>query len=232
VIDLTYSEDQIICVNNFDDFINTSFYGNKNVICFNRELKGDFSEIVSKIELVGNMMEVSEKQLNKLDLSPKGELARKTLLSDLKLLKELGALPTLNIIQNYDRDDAYPDFPTDVYSYHVDRSPIPVETILCTYYGAASDVLANSQGIQKIKIPEIRDKLKGLYSGTEEGFDSFLVEYFFDLHYQAMPYAIPTNLSNGNICRIAVDHPNSDVPPCLHRAPFEKNGIKRLLLIC
>jgi len=178
------------------------------------------------------MMEVSEKQLNKLDLSPKGELARKTLLNDLKLLKELGALPTLNIIQNYDRDDAYPDFPTDVYSYHVDRSPIPVETILCTYYGAASDVLANSQGIQKIKIPEIRDKLKGLYSGTEEGFDSFLAEYFFDLHYQAMPDAIPTNLGNGNICRIAVDHPNSEIPPSLHRAPFEKNGIKRLLLIC
>ena len=51
MIDLTYSEDQIICVNNFDDFINIFFYGNINVICFNRELKGDFSEIVSKIEL-------------------------------------------------------------------------------------------------------------------------------------------------------------------------------------
>ena len=48
--------------------------------------------------------------------------------------------------------------PTDVYSYHVDRSPIATDTFLCTYHGAASDIIANDQAEQKILIPEIRNQ--------------------------------------------------------------------------
>jgi len=45
-----------------------------------------------------------------------------------------------------------------VYSYHVDRSPIATDTFLCTYHGAASDLIANEQALQKILIPEIREQ--------------------------------------------------------------------------
>ena len=178
------------------------------------------------------MMVLEKEELLALQLSENGELAREILLNDLQVLKDHGALPTLNIIQNYERDEIYPFFPTDVYSYHVDRSPIPTNTFLCTYYGEASEIVANSQVEQKILIPEIRTELNKLYNGPDEGFDAFLMEHYFDLHYQAKPNALPISLGQGNLWRLAVDHPDSKVLPCIHRAPKEKNGENRLLLIC
>lgn len=224
---------QVHQVANFHDLVSTPFHGEMNAICWKRELAGDFSEIVSKVELnEENIVVLDEDDLLAFELSEQGQLAREILLNDLKLLKAHGAAPTLNIIRNYARDDSYPFFPTDVYSFHVDRSPVPTNTFLCTYYGASSEILPNSQGIQKILVPEIRAELKKLYDGPDEGFESFLSEYFFDLHYAAKPGASPVSLGIGNLWRIAVDHPESQVPPCLHRAPEENTGEKRLLLIC
>jgi hypothetical protein len=77
----------------------------------------------------------------------------------MQLLSDFGASPTLNLIQNYERDDELNFISTDVYSFHVDRSPIPTDTFLCTYHGAASEILPNDQVEQKILIPEIREKL-------------------------------------------------------------------------
>lgn len=151
---------------------------------------------------------------------------------DLNQLRNHGASPILNLIKCYDRDDHFPFFPTDVYSFHVDRSPIPTDTFLCTYYGESSEIISNSQAEQKILIPEIRNELQKLYRGPAEGFDSFLREHFFDLHYQAKPDARPVSLGIGNIWRLAVDHPESKVLPCVHRAPNEEVGVCRLLLIC
>jgi hypothetical protein len=71
-----------------------------------------------------------------------------------------------------------------------------------------------------------------LYDGPDEGFESFLSEYFFDLHYQADPQAQPVSLGIGHMWRLAVDHPESQVPPCLHRAPLERSGQTRLMIIC
>jgi hypothetical protein len=163
-------------------------------------------------------------------LSEQGQLAREILLDDLKLLKAHGASPILNVINYYDRDDTF--FPTDVYSFHVDRSPIPTDTFLCTYYGEPSELLPNSQGEKKVLIPEIRDELRKHYRGSDEHFESFLCEHFFDLHYQAKPGAHPISLGVGHLWRLAVDHPGSKVLPCIHRAPEEKSGETRLLLIC
>ncbi|CAM4059324.1 hypothetical protein SAMN06265348_102104 [Pedobacter westerhofensis] len=232
MIDLSYAENQIHCVTNFEDLVATPFKGKMNAICWTRELKGDFCEIVKNIELSGNITVVDEEELLELRLTEQGELARKILLNDMQLLEAHGASPMLNIISYYDRDDSYPFFPTDVYSFHVDRSPIPTDTFLCTYYGEASDVLPNSQGAQKILIPEIRAELKKLFDGEEEDFKAFLAENFFDLHYQAQPDAHPVSCGIGQLWRLAVDHPGSQVPPCLHRAPKEKSGEQRLLLIC
>jgi len=54
--------------------------------------------------------------------------------------------------------------------------------------------LPNSQAKQKVLVPEIRDELKKIYRGTEEDFESFLSENFFDLHYLAKPKAQPIKI--------------------------------------
>tara|TARA_B110001454_G_scaffold32882_1_gene32214 strand:+ start:148 stop:846 length:699 start_codon:yes stop_codon:yes gene_type:complete len=225
-------DNQIHNVLNFEELVSTPFHGKINAMCWTRNLIGDFSEIVKKIALNENMAELNMEELRELQLSEQGKLARKILLNDMSSLKAHGASPTLNIIKNYDRDDAFPFFPTDVYSFHVDRSPIPTDTFLCTYHGASSDILPNSQATQKVRIPEIRAELKKLYGEGDKGFESFLTEYFFDLHYQAKPDAQPINLGVGNLWKLAIDHPKSKVLPCLHRAPKEKNGQNRLMIIC
>jgi hypothetical protein len=232
MIDLSRAEGRIRCVTNFRDLVSTPFSGEVNAICWTRQLKGDFSEIVEKVAPGGNITVIEPEELRDLQLSEQGLLAREVLLNDLNVLKAHGASPVLNVIKYYDRDDSYPFFPTDVYSFHVDRSPIPTDTFLCTYYGESSEILPNSQGTQKVLIPEIRDELKKLYHGAEEGFESFLKEHFFDLHYQAKPNASPISLGPGHLWRLAVDHPESQVPPCIHRAPKERSGQSRLLLIC
>ena len=232
MVNLSFANHQIQYVHNFYDLVATPFQGNTNAICWTRELIGDFGEIVDQIEVNDNMVELHPDELHELVLSEQGKLARDILLHDMKLLEAHGASPTLNLIKYYERDDSYPFFPTDVYSFHVDRAPIAADTILCTYYGECSEILSNVQGTQKILIPEIRDELKKIYDGAEDDFESFLSENFFDLHYQAKPDAQPIKLGVGHICRLAIDHPESKVLPCLHRAPKEKNGQKRLLLIC
>ncbi|MFT4779409.1 MAG: hypothetical protein ACI923_001950 [Flavobacteriales bacterium] len=232
MIDLSHIENQIQVVTNFQDLVSTPFQGEINALCWTRKLRGDFSEIVNKVELNGNIAALDEEELLELQLTVQGNLAREILLNDLKALKAHGASPILNLIKCYERDDAYPSFPTDVYSFHVDRSPVPTDTFLCTYRGEPSEIVPNSQAEQKVLVPEIRGELKKLYSGPDEGFDSFLSEYFFDLHYRAKPKARIVSLGLGHLWRLAVDHPESEVPPCLHRAPKEKPEQTRLMMIC
>ena len=138
MIDLLDAENQIHYVTNFQDLISTPFHGEINAICWTRKLVGDFSEIANKVELNGNITAIEPEELQELELSEQGQLAREILLNDLKVLKVYGASPILNVIKHYDRDDAFPFFPTDVYSFHVDRSTVPTDTFLCTYYGESS----------------------------------------------------------------------------------------------
>lgn len=229
----TFSENkQVKVVPSFQELVNSHFQGTMNALCWSRNLVGDFQEIVAKLELKENITEVSVDDLLALQLSEDGSLAREILLSDIQLLTDFGASPTLNLLKCYERDDELDFISTDVYSYHVDRSPIATDTFLCTYHGAASDIVPNDQVEQKILIPEIRSKLQELYDGPESEFDAFLEEYFFDLHYQPKPNATPVNLGVGHLWRLAVDHPTQQVLPCVHRAPVEKDGEYRLLLIC
>ncbi len=224
--------DQIEVVSTFPELIYANFQGDLNAICWYRNLVGDFGEIVSKLQLKENLTEVSIEDLHALQLSEEGSIAREIILNDLLLLTGFGASPSLNLIKNYQRDEELDFISTDVYSYHIDRSPIGSDTFLCTYYGAASEILANNQVEQKILVPEIRQKLKELHYGPEADFESFLTEHYFDLHYQPKPDAVPVNLGLGHLWRLAVDHPEKQAFPCVHRAPTEKNGEYRLLLIC
>lgn len=230
MINLSNTQDQIRCIENFQDLVSTPFSGKMNAVCWTRDLVGDFSEIVSRLESGQPLAEVNLDALRGLQLTEQGQLARDLLLMDFQLLKAHGASPTLNLIKHYERDDFF--FPTDVYSFHVDRSPIPTDTFLCTYHGAASELVANSQAEQKVLIPEIRVELKKIYDGPTDGFESFLSEYFFDLHYRAKHDDQIINLGQGHLWRLAVDHPESNCEPCVHRAPEEKDGETRLLLIC
>jgi hypothetical protein len=232
MINSSDSENQNHLVANFQDLVSAPMRGELNAVCWKRELVGDFSEIVSKIIVDGTMTTIEPDELLALELSEEGQLAREIIISDLKLLEAHGASPILNVIREYERDDSVSFFPTDVYSFHVDRSPIPVDTFLCTYYGDSSEILPNSQAQQKMLIPEVRNELRKLYAGPDEGFEAFLSEYFFDLHYEAKPDARPVNLGLGHLWRLATDHPGNQSLPCVHRAPVEKSGKLRLLLIC
>ena len=229
----TFSDNsQIGRVSTFSELVDTDFKGERNALCWNRNLEGDFEEVVNQLQLKKNITEVSADDLLALQLSEKGNTAREIILEDLRLLSDFGASPSLNLLKCYERDEEFDFISTDVYSYHVDRSPIATDTFLCTYHGAASDIIANGQAEQKILIPEIRKKLAALHNGPSEEFEDFLKENYFDLHYQAQPDAMPTNLGLGHLWRLAVDHPQQQVSPCIHRVPTEKEGEYRLLLIC
>ena len=216
----------------FSELVDTDFKGERNALCWYRNLEGDFEEVVNQLQLKKNITEVSADDLLALQLSEKGNKAREIILNDLQLLADFGASPSLNLLKCYERDEELDFISTDVYSYHVDRSPIATDTFLCTYHGAASDIVPNGQAEQKVLIPEIRTKLATLHNGPAEEFEDFLKENYFDLHYQAQPQAVPVNLGLGHLWRLAVDHPQQQVPPCIHRAPTEKEGEYRLLLIC
>ncbi|MCD0465213.1 DUF1826 domain-containing protein [Flavobacterium sp. ENC] len=229
----TFSDSsQIGTVSTFAELVHTDFRGEMNALCWHRNPEGDFNEIVTQLSLKENITEVFREDLMALNLSEKGNKARELILKDLQVLTDFGASPALNLLKCYDRDDEFDFISTDVYSFHVDRSPIATDTFLCTYHGAASDIIPNSQAEQKILIPEIRAKLQELYDGPSEGFDDFLKENYFDLHYQVQADAKPVNLGVGHLWRLAVDHPKQQVLPCIHRAPVENEGEYRLLLIC
>jgi hypothetical protein len=223
---------QIGTVTTFSELVQTDFEGVRNALCWFRNLEGDFKEIVSKLQLKENITEITPKDLLALQLSEQGNSAREIILNDLQLLTDFGAAPVLNLLKCYQRDTDFDFITTDVYSFHVDRSPIATDTFLCTYHGAASDIIANDEAQQKILVPEIRAQLKDLHDGPEAEFEDFLKENYFDLHYQAQPNATPINLGVGHLWRLAVDHPTQKVPPCIHRAPIEKEGEYRLMLIC
>ena len=223
---------QIKVVSTFSELVNFNFQGTVNAMCWHRDLVGDFKEIVTKLELKENITEVSIDDLLALQLSENGHSAREIILKDIQLLSNFGASPSLNLLKCYERDNELDFISTDVYSYHIDRSPIETYTFLCTYHGAASDIAPNDQVEQKILIPEIREKLKKLHDGQDTEFETFLEEYFFDLHYQPKPDIEPINLGLGHLWRLAVDHPTQQVLPCVHRAPTENDGEYRLLLIC
>ncbi len=85
MLDLSPIENQIQRVTGFQELVSTPLW--KGIFIGTRQLTGDFAEIVQKVELTGNIAELSEEQLNELQLSADGQLAREILLNDLKTLE-------------------------------------------------------------------------------------------------------------------------------------------------
>ena len=144
-----------------------------------------------------------------------------------------GLTPELNCIYSYPLDEDDEAYPTDVFSFHADRAPIAADTWLCTYHGAPSEGLHNTQARRRVDDPAMRRELLRRFGGNDDAeFAAYLEETCHDLHYHPLPRARPFCFGVGNLWRIAVDYPGNPVPPCIHRAPRTRPGDSpRLLLI-
>jgi hypothetical protein len=223
---------RIRCVGSFDELVSARFEDGVNALCWVRHLAADFDEVVRALGPCSGVSQLDEADLSELSLSAAGAAAVLCMLEDVRRLRERGLAPELNYIGEYTRDDATAVVATDVYSFHVDRSPVEVDTWLCTYYGAPSEGLANEDSIARVNVPETRARLRARFGGRDEAdFAEFLRENHYDLHYSAVPGAQPWSYGVGNLWRVATAWPGSSVPPCIHRAPADVAGQGRLLLI-
>jgi hypothetical protein len=220
-------------VENFRDLVATPFAQGINAVCWPRTFAGDFAEVVAGLGGGEGVVSLDEARLRALPLSSAGRGAVECMLEDLRLLRSHGCAPELNCIYGYPRDEDDETFPTDVYSFHADRAPIAAETWLCTYHGAASEGLRNDEAQRRVDLPAARAELLRRFGGSDDSdFAVYLEETCHDLHYLPLPHAQPFSFGVGNLWRIAVDHPGSPVPPCIHRAPLPRpDQSPRLLLI-
>jgi hypothetical protein len=87
----TFSDSsQIGIVSTFSELVHTDFKGERNALCWYRNLEGDFAAIVDQLQLKENITEVDPKELLALQLSEKGNTAREIILNDLRLLADFG----------------------------------------------------------------------------------------------------------------------------------------------
>ena len=224
---------RIKVVESFEELLATTFGDGINALCWQRELAGDFGEVLGHLTIEEGIATLDEASLPLLSLSGSGKVAVAAMLKDLWLLRNAGLDPVLDCVNGYLRDDCDGPVPTDVYSFHADSSPIETDTYLCTYHGASSEGLRNDQALRKVDIPEVRAALLESFGGADdEAFREHLSECCYDLHYAPIEAAKPFPFGVGNLWRIAVKYPESPVPPCIHRAPQTHPGDPaRLLLI-
>lgn len=222
-------------VRSFEELAETRFAGNINAFCWQRTLPGDFAEIVTCLGSSHEqpMITLDHALLRALPLSALGQQARECMLADFSRLSERGLAPVLNCVYAYPRDDRSGPIATDVFSFHVDSAPHETDTWLCTYHGPASEGLSNEDAQRLVDLPATRAALRGMYGGSDDaGFQEFLSENAYDLHYAALPQARPYSYGIGNLWRIATAYPGCRVPPSIHRAPPTGPGDPpRLLLI-
>ena len=221
-------------VSDFRSLAATPFSETINAICWRRNLPGDFSEVVSCLgESESPVITLESDLLRHLPLSYAGRVAANVMLADFCLLSELNLAPLLNCVYDYQRDERGGPISTDVFSFHVDSAPCPTDTWLCTYHGPGSEGLCNEDAQRHVDLHATRAALLATYGGSDDaGFENFLRENAFDLHFAALPQARPYSFGTGDLWRIATQYPGSVVPPCIHRAPPHSVGDPpRLLLI-
>lgn len=220
-------------VGSFTELAETRFAGGVNALCWPRALPGDFGEVVRLLGPGDGIVTVDQARLDALPASAAGRAAVAVLLEDQRLLRERDLDPALNCVHAYARDEGPGPVPTDVFSFHVDRAPVEVDTWLCTYHGAPSEGLSNDDAHRLVDVPAIRARLLERFGGTDDArFREQLAEHCLDLHYAPVEHARPFSFGTGHLWRIATQWPGSAVPPCIHRAPPTRPGDPpRLLLI-
>ena len=219
-------------VGSFAELRSTRFADGVNALRWERTLAGDYAEVVAKLGPGEGIVALEDERLRAMDLSPAGKIAAEAMLADQQLLRDHDLAPSLNCVYDCVRGPDAGAVPTDVTSFHVDSAPVEVDTWLCTYHGACSEGLRNEDARLKVEIPEIRAALLKEYGGADDaGFAVFLHEHSYDSHYAAKPGATPYPFGTFTLWRIATRWPGSPVPPCVHRAPENRPGSPRLLLI-
>jgi hypothetical protein len=224
---------RIKVVNSFDELLGTPFANGINALCWQRELEGDFAEVLRRLNPGKGITGLDAPSLLSLPLSAAGKTAVDAMLEDLRLLQRSNLDPVLECVDGYLRDDGPGPIHTDVYSFHADSATVQTDTFLCTYHGAASQGLRNDQAIRKIDVPHLRAALLAEFGGADdESFREYLSECCYDLHYEAAENAEPFCFGVGNLWRIAVEYPGNPVPPCIHRAPAtQPEDAVRILMI-
>ncbi len=225
---------RIKTVHSFAELAATPFANGVNALCWPRVLAGDFGEVIEKLGGEKEILAIEEEQLLSLPVSAAGRTAIDIMLDDLRKLREEERDPVLNCIHRYPRDESAGPLRTDVFSFHADSAPVEADTWLCTYHGPASEGLRNEDALRRVDVPETRAELLKFLAAEEDDaeFREAQREHCYDLHYAPLPQARPYSFGVWNLWRIAVDWPDSPVPPCLHRAPETLPGQPpRLLLI-
>lgn len=223
---------QVRRVRDFAELLATPFVGGVNALCWERTLPGDFAEVIARLGPGEGIVPLDDERIRALDLTPAGRLAAETMLGDQQLLRTHDLAPSLNCVYDCVRRPDAGTVPTDVTSFHVDSAPVEVDTWLCTYHGAGSEGLANEDAWLKVDLPATRAALLNEYGGADDaGFAEFLQERSYDSHYAPRPGAQPYAFGRFALWRIATRWPGSPVPPCIHRAPANRPGEPRLLLI-
>ncbi len=220
-------------VDSLHALVTTPFQNSVNALCWPRTLPGNFREVLEALPAGEGIVAVDEGRLAGMTLSDAGKVARDILLADLENLRTYDLQPELDCVHGSEREEPEGLFHTDVASWHVDTATVPADTYLCTYVGACSEGLPNEQTQRRVDVPVTRAELLRLYGGEDDaGFREYLADWFYDLHYVPLPGAQPYSFGTGNLWRVAIDHPGSPVPPCVHRAPLTLPGMAaRLLLI-
>ena len=233
LLELPAAYPRIRRVASFEELVNTRFENGVNALCWERTLAGDFGEVIEKLAAGEGITTVEDERLLELAVSPAGRVAVEWLLADQKLLRERDLDPVLDCIESCLRDQTGAPVATDVYSFHADSATVEADTYLCTYHGHSSEGLRNDEALRRVDIPETRSQLLALFGGADgPAFEEYLNDNCFDLHYAPLPGARPFTFGVGNLWRIAVEHPGSPVPPCIHRAPETRPGdTPRLLLL-
>jgi hypothetical protein len=219
-------------VRSFEELRTTRFADGINALCWERSLPGDYAEVITKLGPGEGIVALEDERLLALDLTPAGKLAADAMLADQQMLRDHDLSPSLNCVYDCVRGPDAGTVPTDVTSFHVDSAPVEVDTWLCTYHGACSEGLRNEDALLKVEIPGIRSALLKEYGGLDDaGFAEYLHEHSYDSHYAPKPSAKPYPFGTFALWRIATRWPASPVPPCVHRAPENRPGSPRLLLI-
>ncbi|MEP6955221.1 MAG: hypothetical protein ABI883_00215, partial [Chthoniobacterales bacterium] len=160
---------RIRTVHSFAELVETPFADGVNALCWPRELRGDFGEVVERLGAGEEIVTIAETRLVGLEVSAAGRAAIEILREDLRRLREVEREPALNCIYQYPRDDAPGPVRTDVFSWHADSAPVEADTWLCTYYGKPSEGLPNEEAQRRVDLPEVRAELLAFLGSEVDG---------------------------------------------------------------
>lgn len=245
-------------VSSFEELVETPFSEDVNALCWERELPGDFAEVVAHLEVGVGITALEDAHLRELmpRLSEAGRVAIEVMLEDLHRLRARDLLPELNAVNGYVQREQTGPVRTDVCSFHVDSATVEADTWLCTYHGTTSEALQNEDAVPRITVPETRAALWEFWLSSEDApsgdvlgqegatgeasargearelFAEWLHENCYDLHYAPLPGARPYAFGVGNLWRVATEWPGCIARPCVHRAPdpVALPGVRLLLI--